>query len=75
MSSSQSLTSLSKNQASMEKDSKMIDHNDKYFNLSGIVDSLGYIFDLIYIKHAANKSVITLKADSHVSLPPSKWGV
>jgi hypothetical protein len=41
---------------------KMIDHINKYFNPSGAVNSLGYIFDLIDIKQASDKSVITLKA-------------
>ncbi len=40
----------------------MIEHIDKYFNPSGTVDSLSHIFDLINIKQALDKSVITLKA-------------
>jgi hypothetical protein len=40
----------------------MINHFDKYFNPSGAVNSLGYIFDLIDVEQASNKSVITLKA-------------
>ncbi len=41
---------------------KMIKHIDKYFNPSGTVDSLSYIFNLINIKQALDESVITLKA-------------
>ncbi len=40
----------------------MIAHIDKYFNPSGTVYSLSYIFDLINVKQALDKSVITLKA-------------
>ena len=40
----------------------MITHIDKYFNLSGMVDSLSHIFDLIDIIQAHDESVITLKA-------------
>ncbi len=41
---------------------EMIEHIDKYFNLSGTVNSLSHIFDLINVKQALGKSVITLKA-------------
>jgi len=41
---------------------EMIEHINKYFNLSGNVDSLSYIFDLIDIKQVSDESVITLKA-------------
>jgi hypothetical protein len=34
----------------------------KYFNPSGAVDSIGYIFDLIDIKQASDISIITLNA-------------
>ncbi len=44
------------------KDFKMIEQIDKYFNPSGAIDSLGNIFNLIDIKQASDKSVITLKA-------------
>jgi hypothetical protein len=40
---------------------KMIEYIDKYFNPSGAVNSLGYIFDLIDIKQASNKLVVSLK--------------
>ena len=40
----------------------MIKHIEKYFNPSGAVDSLNYIFDLIDVKQASDESVITLKA-------------
>jgi hypothetical protein len=40
----------------------MIAHIDHHFNPSGVIDSLGYIFDLINIKHLDQESVITLKA-------------
>jgi len=40
----------------------MIAHIDQHFNPSGAVDSLAYIFDLIDIKQAEHKSVVTLKA-------------
>jgi hypothetical protein len=39
----------------------MIAHIDQYFYPSGAVDSLGYIFQLIDIKHGAGKPVIPLK--------------
>jgi hypothetical protein len=39
----------------------MIEYIDKYFNPSGAVDSLGCIFDLINIKQASNKLVVSLK--------------
>jgi hypothetical protein len=41
---------------------KMMEHIDKYFNPSGTVDSLSHIFNLIDVKQALDKSVITLKA-------------
>ncbi len=41
---------------------KMIEQIDKYFNPSGTVDSLSYIFNLISVKQALDESVITLKA-------------
>ena len=41
---------------------EMIEYIDKYFNPSGIVNSLGHIFDLIDIKPTQEESVITLKA-------------
>jgi hypothetical protein len=41
---------------------EMIKHIDKYFNSSGTVDSLSHIFDLINVKQASVKSMITLKA-------------
>ncbi len=40
---------------------EMIEHIDKYFNPSGTVNSLSYIFDLINGKQASDESVITLK--------------
>jgi hypothetical protein len=40
----------------------MIKYINKYFNPSGAVNSLGYIFDLIDVKQASDESVITLKA-------------
>jgi hypothetical protein len=40
---------------------KMIEYINKYFNPSGAVDSLGYIFDLIIIKQASDQLVVTLK--------------
>ncbi len=40
----------------------MIEYINKYFHPSGAVDSLGYIFNLINIKQALNKPVVTLKA-------------
>jgi hypothetical protein len=53
---------------------KMIDHINKYFNPSGTVDSLGYIFDLIDIKQASDESVITLKAWLLPFWHLSNWG-
>jgi hypothetical protein len=41
---------------------KMIEYISKYLHLSGVVNSLGYIFDLINIKQASNELVVTLKA-------------
>jgi hypothetical protein len=41
---------------------KMIAYIDVHFNLSGAVDSLGYIFNMIDIKQAPEESVVTLKA-------------
>jgi hypothetical protein len=41
---------------------KMIENINMYFNPSVAVDSLGYIFDLIDIKQASDKPVVTLKA-------------
>ncbi len=41
---------------------QMIEYIDKNFNLSGAVDSLGYIFYLINIKQASDKPVVALKA-------------
>ena len=40
----------------------MIAHINHHFNLSGAVNTLGYIFDLIDIKQLDQESVITLKA-------------
>jgi hypothetical protein len=40
----------------------MIKHINKHFNPSNTVNSLSYIFDLIDVKQALDKSVITLKA-------------
>jgi len=46
---------------------KMIAYMDAHFNPSGAVDSLRYIFDLMDIKLAPGKSVVTLEACfSHV---------
>jgi hypothetical protein len=41
---------------------EMIEYIDKYFNPSGAVNFLGYIFDLINIKQVSDKPVVTLKA-------------
>ena len=41
---------------------EMIAHIDQHFNPSGVVDSLGHIFDLIGIKQLEQESVITLKS-------------
>ncbi len=40
----------------------MIAHINQHFNLSGAIDSLAYIFDLINIKQIDQESVVTLKA-------------
>ena len=52
---------------------KMIAHIGKYFNPSSTVNSRRHIFDLIDIKQAQDKSVITLKA-SPAYFPASTWG-
>jgi hypothetical protein len=41
---------------------KMIAHINQHFNLSGVVDSLAYIFDLINIKQLDQESLVTFKA-------------
>ncbi len=41
---------------------EMITYINAHFNLSGAVDSLGYIFDMIDIKQAPEELVVTLKA-------------
>ncbi len=46
----------------VRKGFEMIEYINKFFNPSGAVDSLGYIFDLIDIKQASNEPVVTLKA-------------
>ncbi len=40
----------------------MIAYIEVYFSPLGAVDSLGYIFDLINIRQAADESIVTLKA-------------
>jgi hypothetical protein len=44
------------------KDFEMLNYINKHFNPSGVVDLLGYIFDLIDIKQGADKPVVTLRA-------------
>jgi hypothetical protein len=41
---------------------KMIEHIDKYFNPSTAVNLLGYIFELINIKHGTKENIVLLKA-------------
>jgi hypothetical protein len=52
----------------------MIVYTNKYFNPSGAVDSLGYIFDLINIKQASDKPLVTLKARFSPVFAPLKMG-
>jgi hypothetical protein len=40
----------------------MIAYIEAHFNPSGVVDFLGYIFDLIDIRQAADELIVTLKS-------------